>query len=328
MRKFVIILLLALIGQSEAKNFKLDVGGGYRQDFLEWELAGPNDAPPVLSRLTWRDLRIFELTAQLKKITCQNIYFRANGDYGRIFHGENRDADFEVDATNGNIVEFSRSDNNAGKGYVWDASAGIGYFFRFDCIEGLRLVPLIGYAINEQHLKMFHGFQVFNLRDPQFTEHHFSDLDNSYDTRWRGPWIGSDIYYHFNEKIIFFTSLEGHWLSYRARGHWNLRDDFDGDFIHTGHGYGLYGTIGLDYNFLCGWYLGCQFKCNYSRIKNGRDRTPVRTFVDTGVLPLACKEAEDIAVVTQDQISTITEGKIKNVKWHSYSFLFTAGYHF
>src|SRR5262245_23501234 len=127
MRKILLFLGLLFLTQVEAKNFKLDVGGGYRQDSFEWELAGPNHELPVLSRLSWDDLRIFELTAQLKKISCQNVYFRMKGDYGWIFEGKNRDSDFEIEKKTGNIVEWSRSDNNGGQGYVWDFSAGLGY---------------------------------------------------------------------------------------------------------------------------------------------------------------------------------------------------------
>lgn len=332
MRRFIFFLGLLFISHVEAKNFKLDIGAGYRQDSFDWELAGPHGGPPVLSHLSWRDLRMFEMTAQLKKITCSNIYFRANGDWGWIHNGKNRDSDFEVEQATGKIVEFSRSDNQAGKGYVWDASGGIGYFFRFECVPGLRLAPLAGYAVNEQHLRMCDGFQTFDLHDPQFTGHHILHLDNKYDVRWKGFWLGSDAYYHFTDQITLSSSLEYHWLCYHAKGHWNLRNDFAGDFIHTGHGYGINGSVGLDYNFLCGWYLGCQFNCSYARVKNGRDRTPVRNVVDTGVLPLHCKgvdtDPQDIAVVTQEEIVTTAEGKIKNVKWHSYSIIFTAGYHF
>lgn len=303
------LAFLLLTSLLEADNCKLDIGAGYRQDHFVWELAGPKKGPPVLSRLTWKDLRIFDAAVCFKKITCNNIYFRVLGDYGRIFHGENRDSDFRRN-NKGQVEEYTRFDNNGGEGDVWDFSAGIGYFIKPDLCY-LRIVPLAGFSVHEQNLHMYDGFQSRWLDIPNYPGHHFKHLHSTYRARWYGPWLGTDLYYHINDRITLNSYLEYHGLFYQARGHWNLRRDFAGDFHHHGYGHGWLGTLGIDYNFLCGFYLGGYFSFNYFHVSKGRDKTPV----------LVKPENENPKVVN-------FVGKLKAVKWHSFSAIFTAGYNF
>jgi Protochlamydia outer membrane protein len=308
----------------DSKNCKLDIGAGYRQDLLEWELAGPDDTPRVLSKLTWKNIRIFEVEAQFRKITDQNIYMRANADYGWIFDGANRDSDFRVEGKRNAVVEFSRSDNKASKGEVYDASAGLGYFLRW-CFgsQQLRFAPLGGYSIHEQHLHLFKGFQTIDLDDPLFEGHHFRGLDSTYNTRWHGPWVGMDLYYHINEEITVSGTFEYHWLRYHANGNWNLRSDILGDFIHTGNGQGYFGTLGIDYNFCSGWYIGAQFKYNYAQVTNGKDKTVIG--IPINALPGNSSFDDEGG---RSFIPFDTEGKLRNIKWTSFSFVFTTGYNF
>lgn len=308
----------------DSKNCKFDIGAGYRQDKLVWELAGPDDEPKVLSRLTWKNIRIFEVEAQFKKITDQNIYFRADADYGWIYEGSNRDSDYRVMSSRSHVVEFSRSDNNAGKGQVYDASAGLGYFLRW-CYgsQALRFAPIAGYSIHEQHLHLFDGYQSIDLDNPMFAGHHFRGLDSSYKTRWYGPWAGMDLYYHINEQITLNGTFEYHWLHYHAKGNWNLREDFIGDFTHTGFGHGYFGTLGIDYNFCSGWYLGAKFKYNFAQVKKGKDKTVIG--IPINAIPGSSSfDDEESGLV----IPFSTEGKLRSIKWNSFSFLFTAGYNF
>ena len=303
---FVLLINLSFIG---AENCKFDIGAGYRQDHFVWELAGGKGGPKVLSRLSWEQLRIFEMTACFKKITCNNIYFRASGDYGRIFHGDNRDSDYRINPL-GEVEECTRFDNNGGEGNVWDVSSGIGYFIRTDECP-IRVVPLIGYSAHAQNLEMYDGYQSIWLDIPNYPGHHLNKLHSNYRALWQGPWAGVDLYYHFTDRITLTSSLEYHWLHYHAKGHWNLRSDFAGRFHHNGFGQGFLGTLGVDYNFLCGFYLGGYLGYNYFHLNNGKDKTPV--FVNTG---------ENNSVVV------IFEGTLRRVKWRSFCAIFTAGYNF
>lgn len=320
MIKFLVPSLCFMAPFAESANCKFDIGAGYRQDRLEWELAGPDDVPTVMSKLTWKNLRIFDVEAQFRKITCYNLYFRGNADYGWIFDGDNTDSDYRAKNRRDRAIEYSRSNNNAGKGQVYDASAGLGYFIRW-C--KLRFAPLGGYSIHEQHLHLYNGYQSIDLDEPHFEGHHFPGLNSTYNTRWHGPWAGLDMYYHINDQITLSGTFEYHWLHYRAKGNWNLRQDILGDFIHTGFGDGYFGTLSLDYNFCSGWYLGALCKLSYAHLNNGKDKTVIG-------IPITNNPGENHSRDEDggNYLPFVTEGKLRNVKWVSFCFLFTAGYNF
>lgn len=310
MKKKLLLSFLLLCSSLFADNCKLDVGAGYRQDHLIWELSGGKDGPPVLSRLSWKDLRIFDVTACFKKINCNDIYFRVSGDYGRIFHGKNRDSDYRINYL-GEVEECTRFDNNGGEGHVWDVSGGLGYFLRTDFCP-LRVVPIFGYSAHAQDLRMYDGYQSIWLDIPDYPGHHIQHLHSSYDTIWQGPWLGLDTYYHIDDHITVTTTMEYHWLRYRARGHWNLRTDFAGHFHHEGYGHGFLGTIGVDYNFLSGLYMGGYLSFNYFRVTDGKDKTPVYVSLNG----------------TTEPTVVIFEGRLRKVQWHSFSAIYTIGYNF
>jgi hypothetical protein len=336
MRKCLVKLIMFLMGfclmkiPVESKNCKLDIGAGYRQDHLEWELAGPADIPKVMSKLTWSNIRIFEIEAQFRKITAQNVYFRLNGDYGWVFDGNNRDQDYRVEGSRNEVVEFSRSDNKASRGQVYDASAGLGYFVR-GCLgpTQFRFAPLAGYSIHEQHFRFFKGFQTIDIDNPVFEDHHFRGLNSTYNTRWYGPWAGVDMYYHINDQISLCGIFEYHWLHYHAKGYWNLREDIIGDFIHSGFGQGYFTTLAIDYNFCSGWYMGAQCKFNYASLQNGKDKTVIGIPIDSRFGPNSKLDgSKKSSKESKSVLPFDTEGKLRNVKWCSFSFAFTAGYNF
>lgn len=243
-----VLLIVGMLTPSLLKGVDIvessfSIGYTYRQDSLNWSIAAPDGTPNVLSELKWEDLMINQAKASFHAVTGQNIYLKASADYGRIFNGKNRDSDyFEDDRTD----EFSRSINNAGKGEVFDLSTAVGYRFSLFC-ERLSLVPLIGAAWSEQHLRMYDGDQVIPDLGP------ITGLHNSYKTRWYSAWSGVDLSYKICNKLITFASFEYHWAWYRGRGHWNLRDDFLTDFKQTSFGYGLVGELGVNYILSGNW---------------------------------------------------------------------------
>ena len=75
--------------------------------------------------MKWKDLNIWQIEARGKYITCDNIYLRANADYGWITSGKSTDRD---NARFRNIIvivfteaegEFLRSHSKV-KGQVYD----------------------------------------------------------------------------------------------------------------------------------------------------------------------------------------------------------------
>ena len=211
-------------------QIELGLQGGYRQDALDWSIAGSVD---VLSELEWKALEIYQLqlTAALVGEPLRfgpRLAGRALLGAGVIVAGENRDSDY---AGNGRTLEFSRSNNDAGDGRIIDLSLGGGV--QFEPSAGLHLTPLLGYSHHEQQLVLQDGVQT--LSQPQLVPHFpFSPpalgplrgLDSRYDARWYGPWIGCDLSYQPSARWQLTGTAELHWGEMQAEADWNLRPDF------------------------------------------------------------------------------------------------------
>jgi hypothetical protein len=259
MRKFIVTLMASLLSYSaafafwpEAVDSALEIGVGYRQDRLEWKTSSRFDSSyyssfddssvycdgilPVglSSELKWRNLNIWQIEAKGKYVTCDNIYLRANGDYGWITSGKNHDSDFiSFDGYSDNCssrygsgseFEFAHSSSKV-KGHVYDAKIAVGYLFNW-CDNSFGIAPLVGYSWHGQHLQDSHLNQSFYFDDTTIvdgnlsgTRSYYSDYSyfntygssyscdsssysyggrhSSYHTRWNGPFIGFDFDYRF-----------------------------------------------------------------------------------------------------------------------------------
>ncbi|MDP2690222.1 MAG: hypothetical protein Q8P48_08935, partial [Deltaproteobacteria bacterium] len=256
---FVLAALLLLLapaaapaaqGDAKALNgLELDVLAGLRVDQFDWNIAGNlnGTSPNVLSELTWSDLEILELKVRARK-TISRLYLRGSLGYGFIFDGANQDSDYDGDDR---TLEFSRSNNNAGDGSVWDISLGAGYAgWALPAGQGrLRVIPMLGYSLHKQNLTITDGFQTV-CTPPRCAgpTGPFGGLDSSYNALWMGPWAGVDIDYGAG-KLKVFGSFELHAASYSATADWNLRSDFKHpkSFEHTADGYGIVLALGADY---------------------------------------------------------------------------------
>lgn len=235
-------------------------GAGYRRDDLNWNIAGDSGGnnPNVLSELTWNDLESYQVKFQGSFLIPNIVALRGYADYAWIFDGENQDSDYLGD---NRADEFSRSNNDADEGNVWDGSLGVGYPFRTGQTVIATFTPLAGYSQHEQKLKITDGYQTIPPTGS------FPDLNSSYDTEWKGPWIGMDMRFraeelnNFAKRLETYFSFEYHWVDYHAQADWNLRDDFrhpksfeqDADgtgwIIGTGLNFVLQRNIALNFNF-------------------------------------------------------------------------------
>jgi hypothetical protein len=191
MRKFIVTLMASLLSCSaafafwpEATDSSLEIGVGYRQDRLEWKTSSHFDSSSsssygyedygigfparLRSHLKWRDLEIWQIEARGTYVTCDNIYLRANGDYGWITDGKNTDKDFVTfdrhhrrhnrfsgsSDSSGSEFEFAHSKSDV-DGHVYDAKIAIGYQFKL-CDDSFSIAPLIGYSWHGQHLEDHH----------------------------------------------------------------------------------------------------------------------------------------------------------------------------
>ncbi len=239
-------------------EFKLSAG--YRRDEVDWNIAGNifGTMPNVLSELDWDDLEIFQLRFQNKTVIPNILYFRAMASYGWIYDGKVQDSDYAGD---NRTFEFSRSNNSADDGDVLDASAGIGYPFRIGGRETWTITPLVGYSYHEQNLTLTDGYQTIPPLGP------FGGLNSTYETEWKGPWVGLDLHFKstevqsFAQRIQTYLSIEYHWADYDAEAKWNLRSDFQQprSFVHDADGHGWVLGLGLNYVLTSNWLLNINY---------------------------------------------------------------------
>ena len=246
---------------------------GYRRDDLDWNIAGNSNGknPNVLSELTWDELDSYQVKFQGHLIWPHIIALRAVANYGWIYDGENQDSDFAGDDR---TFEFSRSNNNADDGNVWDVSLGIGYPIRWGKSVISTMTPLVGYSHHEQNLEITDGNQTIPDLGP------FPGLDSSYDAEWQGPWIGIDLNFRAAEiktvahRLETFITYEYHWADYDAEADWNLRQDLrrSTSFVHDTDGEGW--IIRAGFNIVLQRYLGLNFNFDYQdwTTDNGTDK--------------------------------------------------------
>jgi hypothetical protein len=235
------------------KAFDFGLGVGYRVDDLDWSIAGNSSgtSPNILSELTWNDLEILQLKADARIVLDNFPYVRGYLAYGSILKGENQDSDYSGDDR---TFEWSRSNNSSNDGDVLDASGGIGYRAR-SASGKIMLAGLVGYSYHEQNLTMTNGYQT--VSEPAFAPPGitpipigpFSGLNSTYETEWKGPWLGADLSYRPNEKWFFIGSFEYHWADFYAEANWNLRSDLahPKSFEHKADGNGIVLSLVCDY---------------------------------------------------------------------------------
>lgn len=241
-------------------EFELIATGGYREDKLDWNIAGDTSGnnPNILSELTWDDIEIYQVKFEGRIVWPHRIALRGSVAYGWIFDGDNQDSDYLGD---NRTFEFSRSNNNTEDDDVWDASVAVGYPFRFGKTVIGTVTPLVGYSHHEQELNITDGYQTIPNLGP------FPGLDSSYDIEWEGPWIGIDLHFKaaelksFAHRFETYVTYEYHWTDYDAEGNWNLRDDLDHpkSFNHDTDCDGFIIKAGFDFRFNRHWALNVNF---------------------------------------------------------------------
>ncbi len=226
----VLWLVASPAGVRAATEVELGLQGGYRQDVLDWNIAGNVD---VLSDLQWRRLEIAQVQATASLRGSQVPWggrWAARGlvGIGAILDGRNQDSDYAGDQR---TLEFSRSNNDAGDGRVLDFSVAGGWEWSHG--PGLRITPLLGYSRHEQRLVVRDGRQT--LSRPELLPHAqlappglgpILGLDSDYEARWEGPWVGCALDLPLSPDWQLTSLGELHWGDFEATADWNLRTDF------------------------------------------------------------------------------------------------------
>lgn len=270
-----LILILALSMTLHAAEFKTDVAlsTGYRNDDLDWNIAGNMEGrnPNVLSEYTWHNVETVQAEGALRVVMNESLCLRASLAYGWVFDGENQDSDFAGDDR---TQEFSRSNNSADDGSTLDGTIGFGYQFK---AGRLRWIPMVGYSYSEQRLTLKGGYQTVSVPVPGATPPPvgpIEGLDSSYDTEWKGPWLGFDLFFQARERLLLFGAFEFHRADYEAEANLNLRNDLahPRSFEHEADAKGFIVTAGASYALKGPWSLALTGRYEKWRTDGGIDR--------------------------------------------------------
>jgi hypothetical protein len=258
----------------------LGIESGYRQDHLDWNIAGNLDgtSPNVLSELSWDDLELLQVDARGSFTLGRPgapvaFHLRSTLGVGAIIHGSNQDSDYGGD---NRTLEFSRSNNDTSDGGALDFSIGGGP--RFNIGGGaLTLTPLFGYSYNGQYLRLSEGNQTVSNQDIATAVFGvdadgeplvnvpptgpFSGLDSSYDAHWWGPWLGLDLTLAPTPALTLTGSGEYHLGDYLGEADWNLRTDLAHpvSFDHQADASGVVLSLGTEWTFHRRWALTGRF---------------------------------------------------------------------
>lgn len=277
------------------------LGVGYREDNFNWNIAGHNHFPNVLSELEWNDIQMAEVTGGIAGEMYDCMYYRVIGSYAKAFKGENVDTDYDFNDREG---MFSKSVNKSDRGYAYDLSVGIGYPLHY-CSNNLVLIPLVGYSYMYQKYTMRDGNQVYAplIEDTG----PFQGLNSHFGAAWSTVWLGFDAAYQFNNCYRVFGTFEFHIADYHGTGHWNLRPDFPKDFQQKGWGGGPYGLIGVEYFLDKCLTTALSVSYRYMRVKDGTEKT-----------------------YFYDDFGNIIHGEapLNQVNWHSFRVFLSLDYDF
>jgi Protochlamydia outer membrane protein len=308
MRKFIVTVMASLLSCSgafafwaDATDSLLEIGVGYRQDRLEWKL-GRSDCcsysgesedinlftTPVQSKVKWHDLRIWQIEAAGKYVTCDNLYLRATGDYGWITSGKNRDRDNGYSDNNSYGDSWSSNSRSHVKGHVYDADIAVGYQFKW-CDDAFAIYPLVGYAWNGQH---FHD----NCLDESsgcgdysygYDYSSYGGNNSSYHARWNGPFVGFDFDYRFgcgcDMDWQLFGTYEFHWTEYHASANWRYNPQLCNGFKHHADcGYGNVFDIGVRWDFCECWTLAVKGEFRWYWADRGHDSAKIASCSECG----------------------------------------------
>jgi len=292
-------------------SFDAVIGGSYRQDALNWNIAGLDNHPNILSELAWHDLRIAQVQGYFKFTPpISSFYVRANGSYGQIYQGYVQDSDYDGDDR---TLEYSRSISKADKGEVFDLSAGLGWQFSLLC-GMFKFAPVAGVSHQEQHLRMYDGDQIINTISDFLGP--FDGLHSNYRAKWTGPWVGVDLEFNPLSSLRFFATSEWHWAQYHGTGHWNLREDFISDFKHDANGYGILSALGMKYEFVKNWSLVLLGQYQTMRTQHGSDKT----FFEIEII--------DPVLGPIGTLPLVGETRLNEVNWHTFAATAAISYHF
>lgn len=239
------MVLLSTTGIASADSYGFQVGIGYRQDSIRWNMKESSQINPrVQSKLHFDDLEILLLGVKFKGLVSQSLYARCGFDYGFVCDGKLRESitverresvnrfarnGMAIDGDYDNVITHNRKHGN---NYVWDLNLALGMPFNCLCSE-FSIAPMVGFSYNRQQLKFHnHDKAVVNMTEYHAEIVHGKFVDGyhpagSFSTGWWGPMVGVDLSYVSENGWSAFAECEVHFGRLKRE----RRSYIDVDFI-------------------------------------------------------------------------------------------------
>lgn len=265
-----------------------DVGGGYRNDNLQWD-AFPDFDPGLKIEQKWKNVGMGIIEANAQFLACDHLLIKADFDYGWFRNSGHQ-------TIKAYQYGFQTTDlKSRVKGNAYDISGGLGYQFNINCLR-MSIAPLAGYSYHQQRFKNRNYKNEFEPAEDEFYAH------NSYNYRWSGPWVGVAL--AFNPTCIwqFYFDYAFHWAYFRGSVKERFYEIQPQIRLRSKQCYGNEFITGAVYNFCDGWSLG--FKFNYKQFWGNKGHYEPIVHADVEKSPL------------------------RNIRWNSYYITATVGYDF
>jgi hypothetical protein len=229
-------------------DYKLDLDYGMRYDQLSWNIAGnlAGTGPNVISELQWNDVGFHQTRLGFRFIGDDRWYVKGYTSNSWGFTGSNQDSDYNSD---NRTSEYSRSTADADRSSAEDFSIAIGQQIRID--ERIGITPLVGFSSHKQNFTMTNGNQTVCDASGSPTSCNnglgpIAGLNSTFNTHWRGPWLGLDLRMATAKRWTTYAELEYHYSYYDAQANWNLRSDLLSQ-AQTARGQGTHMGLGVSY---------------------------------------------------------------------------------
>lgn len=300
-------------GQKE--EFTLEIGNiGYRVDRVHWSVEGPNDSPPLLSRVRWKDIQSYQVMGTFKWVSPDRIYIRGMADYGKIFHGRFQEVDFIDEDTPSTIIR-----GRADRGEVFDFNGGIGYHFSF-LANRATIAPLVGFSHHEQHFRENHTIHLIQPLTGFNGE--VSGFHGHYRSRWNGPWAGADFTFGMTHCLALYGGGEYHWnVHYKAQGKSNFVTPAMTNYQQHAEGHGELFTLGIAYKVSRHWSVNIvgNYQGWHTRDHDAEQEVPGALSFGSG----SGSSGSSGSSSSSSGSDNSNELELRPVHWHSWSVMFS-----
>jgi hypothetical protein len=288
-----LVFTTAVVLSAKAQaNTSLQFEIGYRSDDIHWNHRVPDDVRlQTKTKLTFKDLEIFQIGAKLKSTCGECVYYRLDAHYGWITDGDVRESDQiakhsekALSPSTVTCVINPVLHNDAKNKYTADFNVGFGYPLEQCWCPGLQLVPTLGFEYdririnskNHETLVSVLGndkISEFDLQPRCGTENtgdtcsssssssstsgcFGSNANNKYEMTVWGPWIGFDLAYCHQECWNMYAEVQFQFARIRRqRNSCNVGlNDID-HYRRTRSAFGFSAKVGSLYFFRCNWFM-------------------------------------------------------------------------